>query len=137
MRHNMRVALVACSKTKSRTLAKAKDLYMSPLFKLSRAYAERIGRWAILSAKHGVVDPEVLLEPYDLTLQQMTKTQRSEWACATNIELQERFGDVSFIVLAGKLYGEALEGLSCEFPLGSLSFGRRLRFLKHALYPPS
>ncbi len=42
----------------------AKDLYVSALFDKERAYAERTGiPWFILSAQHGLVAPDEVLEP--------------------------------------------------------------------------
>ena len=44
--------------------AKAKDLYTSDWFRKARAYVEhRGGPWFILSAEHGLVDPETVIGP--------------------------------------------------------------------------
>jgi hypothetical protein len=54
------VGLVACSRTKLSRAAPARELYCSPLFRAARAYAERRygrGRWLIVSARYGLVDP--------------------------------------------------------------------------------
>ena len=75
----MRIGIVACSKTKLATPAPAKDLYTSPLFKAARAYCERTyDRWFILSALHGLVEPETVIEPYDVTLARMTAADSVE-----------------------------------------------------------
>ena len=51
--------LVACVKEKLAAPAAARDLYVSPLFKKEREYAERAGLpWFILSAEHGLVAPD-------------------------------------------------------------------------------
>jgi hypothetical protein len=58
------VGLVACSRLKADRPAPARELYVSPLFRAARAYAERRhgpGRWFILSAHHGLVDPDTVL----------------------------------------------------------------------------
>lgn len=59
--------LIQCTKSKRDEPAKAKDLYdESDYFVAMRDYAEATGEdWYILSAKHGLVDPETVLEPYD------------------------------------------------------------------------
>lgn len=61
------VTLIQCTDSKLKTKAKAKDLYRkSRFFKTMRRWAEARGEpWYILSAKHGLVDPETTLEPYD------------------------------------------------------------------------
>jgi len=47
----------------------AKDLYVSTLFFGRRSFVERsCGQWWILSAEHGLVHPDEVLGPYDVTL---------------------------------------------------------------------
>src|SRR3990172_9853687 len=66
----MRVGLVGCTKSKQTHAAPARDLYTpSALFRGRRDYVERsCGRWFVLSAKYGLVDPDSIIEPYDQTL---------------------------------------------------------------------
>ena len=60
------IVLISCSKTKLDHPAAARDLYDSPLFRQSRAYAVASGRpWFILSAEHGLVGPDEWLAPYE------------------------------------------------------------------------
>lgn len=68
----MRVTLIQCTNSKRDEPAAAKDLYdESGYFCDMRAYARAQNKtrkdhqWYILSAKHGLVDPETVLEPYD------------------------------------------------------------------------
>lgn len=63
--------LVACCGRKLKDAAPAADLYISSLFKKSRTYAEQRGRWFILSALHGLVDPTAMIAPYNVTLRSM------------------------------------------------------------------
>lgn len=59
------VYLVACTKTKAAGPRAAKDLYTSPWFRKARRYVEsRPGCWFILSAEHGLLDPETVIAPY-------------------------------------------------------------------------
>jgi hypothetical protein len=70
-----RVLLLGCVKLKREHRAPAKDLYRSPLWVRRRAFAQASGHpWLILSAKHGLVDPDTRLEPYDLALRDLTAT---------------------------------------------------------------
>jgi hypothetical protein len=90
----------------------ARDLYISPLFRAARAYAERRygpERWFILSARHGLVRPDQLLAPYDLSLRQLTPTERAAWGDRVAIELTDRFpaGTVLWFH-AGALYRAAI-----------------------------
>lgn len=61
------VTLVQCTDSKHNTEMEAKDLYMeSAYFECMRRWAEARGDpWYILSAKHGLVDPMEVLEPYN------------------------------------------------------------------------
>lgn len=137
----MRVALVSCVKSKRTTAAPAKDLYISALFQGLRRYAEvKADAWYILSAEHGLLNPEQIVEPYEKTLNQMGSRQRLEWA----EEVQRRLLRVlpegaEVIVLAGQRYREHLvpvlrdRGFSVSIPLEGLSFGRQLRALNSIL----
>ena len=58
------VGLVACASQKLQRPAPARELYVSQLFKKASAYAGlTCDRWYILSAKHGLVHPDTVLEP--------------------------------------------------------------------------
>src|SRR5437879_2590214 len=60
-----RVGLVGCVKSKRSVPTAAADLYTSTLFVGRRRWVEAsCERWFILSAKHGVVPPDELIEPY-------------------------------------------------------------------------
>ena len=55
----MRVGLVGCVKKKGSSPAPAGDLYISPLFIGRRRFVEAsCDRWFILSALHGLLDPD-------------------------------------------------------------------------------
>src|SRR5687767_6111885 len=86
---SMRVALVSCVKSKLDRTAPAKDLYTSPLFRALRNYAERHSdRWYILSAEHGLLDPERVIEPYERTVNSMSMLARQEWAHRVQADLR-------------------------------------------------
>ena len=109
--------------------APAGDLYVSPLFRMSRRWVEeRCDAWFILSAKWGLLDPTKVIEPYDETLNKMPKVDREAWAAGTKVSIM-RLPPAKLIVLAGELYLTALDGLEYEAPLKGLSIGRRLQKL--------
>jgi hypothetical protein len=127
----MATGLVACCKKKLDHPAPARDLYQSPLFRFSRAYVEcTCGGWAILSAKYGLVLPCDVIDPYDLSLRKMSRAEVSEWAAKIRQRIREVFPGESFLVLAGRTYMSAVEGLPHEAPLSGMSIGRRLSWLK-------
>jgi hypothetical protein len=129
------VILLGCVKTKLDRPAPAKDLYCSTLWKRRRAYAETSGEpWFILSAKHGLVDPEQQLAPYDLGLGDLSPDDRREWGERVVSALERRHGtleDISFEIHAGALYRDAITRLILErggnvsAPLAHLPQGRQ------------
>jgi Family of unknown function (DUF6884) len=139
----MRVGLVGCVKTKKVTAAPARDLYTSALFLGRRRFVERkCDRWFVLSAKHGLVDPDKVLEPYDETLKDAGEERRRLWSHAVLRSLERELGDLkgmSFEAHAGSAYmdhglAEGLEarGASVERPTEGLSLGRQLAFYKQS-----
>ena len=66
------ICRVACVWPKRATAARAKDLYRSDWFLKARACAEAVGScWFILSAEYGLVHPDEMIEPYEMTLDTM------------------------------------------------------------------
>ncbi len=116
-----RIALVACGAAKLRHRAPAKDLYIGPLFRAARAYAESCcDHWYILSAKHGLVDPETEIEPYD---QEMSKDEQilSRWGESVCGALHDEWGsvaNVTWVLLAGERYLRALRPLLIQIHNG-------------------
>src|SRR4051794_40246119 len=83
--------LLGCVKRKLEHGAPAKGLYCSPLWHGRRRYAESTGHpWFILSARHGLVDPEQHLEPYDLALARLPAAERMAWGERVVAQLAER-----------------------------------------------
>ena len=133
----MSLYLVSCVSKKRAVPAPAQDLYVSPLFLKTRTYVESRGQpWYILSAKYGLVRPEQLIEPYDLTLKQMPVAERRRWAERVMSQLQPHLDGVAEVVfLAGQPYQEFLnpqigrQGVAVYDPLQGLKIGERLRWL--------
>jgi hypothetical protein len=144
-----RIVLIACASKKGSSKAKAKDLYTSTLFKSSLSYANRINadKIYILSALHHLLDLEVEIEPYNVTLSNVSKGQRNnslivlskkekfEWGK----KVVEQLGNLHdlktdlFIFLAGKEYITPISKSlnNWENPLHGLRQGQRINFLKN------
>ncbi len=140
---NNTLYLVACSYTKQEQAAPAKELYASPLFTMSRRYVERTGAgWAILSAKHGVVDPNDVIEPYNSYLAWWSTDERKAWAESLRPALLKRLAfwqATTVVFLAGTLYREHLSGwlydqnIKVEIPMAGLGIGEQLGWLRTQL----
>lgn len=133
-----RIGLVSCVKTKRSTPAAARDLYISPLFRALREYAESTtDAWYILSAKYGLLAPDAVIEPYEMTLNAMGKPDRDAWARRVEQQLTEVIPvGAEVTMLAGARYREALgpflsaRGNSVVVPLEGLPMGHQLAWLK-------
>ena len=134
-----RIGLVGCVKDKAATARPARDLYLSSLFRGRRRYVEHsCDEWWILSALHGLVDPDEMLEPYDVALKDASRSAKREWSVAVLRAIDQRIhpsgGDI-FEMHAGadyRLFGLE-DGLrdrdySLENPTQGLSLGRQLAF---------
>lgn len=138
LRSTMRIALVSCAKKKRATAAPAKDLYVSPLFRGLRSYAEtKADRWYILSAKFGVLAPNKIIRPYNVTLNDMTRVERASWARRVIRQLPRVVPRrATVIVLAGLKYRADIEPflrqrcVSVRVPFAGLSIGKQLSRLK-------
>lgn len=131
--------LISCCGPKLDRAAAVRDIYTSPLFKKSVRWAEAHGMpWAVLSALHGLVWPDDVIDPYDLSLKQLSAQERHSWA----LEVSEAFGATStgehVHILAGAAYTKPLRPLLeaagwqvCE-PLAGMQIGQRLSYLKSA-----
>ncbi len=133
----LHIGLVTCSRTKADHDVPARELYVSPLFRAAREYAERHygpGHWFILSARHGLVDPDTVLAPYDLSLRQLSPDEREAWGDRVAVELTDRFpaGTVLWFH-AGALYRAAIAPVvphQVRFPLAGLCIGEQLAWYR-------
>ncbi|MCI0713441.1 MAG: hypothetical protein L0154_25010 [Chloroflexi bacterium] len=132
-----KIGLVSCAKRKLSYPAPASDLYSSVPFKKARRYVEKhCDRWFILSAKHGLLHPDDVIEPYDVTLNTMPAANRRQWAqrVLPEIYTTTNAGDV-LVFLAGEKYREYLipeiekRGYRIEVPMQGLRSGKQLQWL--------
>lgn len=143
------VVLVGCGSKKGTAPARARDLYKGSLFVAGMAHADRLvaanpgARVWILSAKHGLLDPEQVIEPYDKKLTQ--KREIEAWGDRAFRALRRDHGDlVRVVILAGGTYADpiAYEALLwdrwphgkgkivVEKPLDGMTVGARLAWFK-------
>ena len=131
------ICLVSCVGKKQSVAVPAKELYISTWFRKARSYVESTGLpWFVLSAMCGVVHPDRVIMPYELTLNSVRAEDRRQWACSVLTQLEPILEDVSTVVfLAGLRYREflvtplRLHGLHVSVPMESLGIGEQLRWL--------
>ena len=87
---------------------KASELYISPLFQKSYAYAQTLNptNIYILSAKYFVVDLDEEIAPYDVTLKDMSADEKREWVDNVLKKMDEKGinRDDETVFLAGHAY---------------------------------
>ncbi|MBU4070540.1 MAG: hypothetical protein KJ646_06175 [Nanoarchaeota archaeon] len=131
-----RIILISCVSKKLLHKAKARDLYISPLFKMNLEYAKSLkpDKIFILSANYGLISLDKEIESYNKTLNTMRSKEVKEWANKVMNHLG-RITDLrndKFIFLAGDKYRKYLlpHIKNYKIPLQGLSIGRQLQYLK-------
>ena len=136
-----KIVLISCvsKKQKLSHKSKAKDLYVSALFKYNYQYAQLLkpDRIFILSAKYGLIDPDDEIEPYDETLNTKSRNEIREWSLKILSDLNQKTNlkEDEFIFLTGKNYRMFLipKIKNYEVPLEGLTIGKQLSFLKKSI----
>jgi hypothetical protein len=129
-----RVCFVSCGKNKASEKRPCSFLYTGDLFQKSFRLAKvSYDAVAILSAKHGMLQPDDVIAPYDLTLKTMAKRERALWARKVSAQIIARYPPEAwqYVYFAGADYTQGLP--TGEHPMGKLSFGRRLQWLNQKL----
>lgn len=128
----MKIAFIACSKSKKIGTMEAKLLYSAPdLFTKSYLYAKKhYDKIFILSAKYGLLNPDDIISTYNDTLNDKSKEQKKIWALSVLDKLTREL-----YFLCGNNYRQFLWELpNPKFaPLKNLGIGKQLKFLKDGL----
>jgi hypothetical protein len=131
-----KIVLISCVKSKLGLPDQAKDLYISTLFKSNLAYAKSLKPDAIyiLSAKHGLLELDQVIAPYEMTLNKFSESEKKAWAKRVLTDLSQK-ADLQkdqFIFLAGLNYRKYLVPAlkNVDVPLEGLAFGQQLQELK-------
>ncbi|HMG68495.1 MAG TPA: hypothetical protein VK588_12445 [Chitinophagaceae bacterium] len=142
-----KIILIACVSQKGNKRAKAKDLYISQLFKSSLAYANKQNpdKIFILSALHHLLDINKKIEPYNVTLSNvpkdkrkpelkiLTSAEKKEWGkkIIEQLSKQTDLKNDEFIILAGQAYIKPIKNNISHLtnPLYGLRQGERVKFL--------
>lgn len=132
------IGLIACTKSKSTNRSPAALLYQSPLFRKSLLYSlSHTDRTYILSAKHGVLRLDDVIDPYEVSMKHLNSVQRAEWADKVALSLTELIKSTDKVyLLAGLDYSRpllsTLRKIGCKVisPLSGKSLGHRISWLR-------
>jgi hypothetical protein len=140
------IVLVGCARTKVDKPSPARLLYRSALFDKRRSYAQVHARvWYVLSAEHGLVHPDALLEPYDVALADAPEEYRRAWGQWVVAKLRRVEGDLRgrrIEIHAGHAYAAPLlpllgaAGADVVHPFAGLRRGEQLAWYNSPPDPP-
>lgn len=131
-----KIVLISCVSKKLNKKSKAKDLYISPLFKYNLKYAQSLNpdKIFILSAEYGLLNLDEEIMPYDKTLNKMSDKEIKEWSNNVLSKLNKLtdLNEDEIIFLAGERYRKhlILHIKNYKIPLQGLGIGKQLKYLK-------
>lgn len=133
------IVFISCVKKKRNQPCKAEEMYVSPLFQKSLAYAKSLKprKIYILSALYGVLELDDKINPYEKTLLKMNSEEKKDWANKVCRQLTDKEIDFTekTVFLCGNEYRKYLihNFPNNEIPLKSLGIGQQLAFYKSKL----
>jgi len=135
---NIKIALISCTKLKQSYSCQAQEMYLpSQLFKKASHYIKKqnYDKWFILSAKYGLLNPNNIIKPYDLTLNNMKSEEVKKWSEKVFNQLVIcNIDEIDFYT--GEKYRKYLiplleeKNIICNIPLKELGIGRQLQYYK-------
>jgi hypothetical protein len=116
-----RAALVGCGADKLDRAAAARKLYTSGYFAAKRDYAdERCETWWIISAKHNLLEPSTVIEPYEKQVSKFNDQETKRWGTETGNQLRaidwDGLGIETVDILLGQQYIEPIEDALAAIP---------------------
>ena len=109
----------------------------STLFKKATEYIKQqdYDDWFVLSAKYGLLRQIDVIEPYDITLNNMKVSERKEWSESVLKQIDDLDLNITQIdFYAGEKYRQYLipalvqKGITCRVPLQGKGIGEQLSF---------
>ena len=113
------VFLVSCGRRKRCFAVPAKELYVSARFQRERVSIEATGcTWFVLSAKHHLLGPDEIIDPYDKALGDATPEEREAWAEEVKKQMDKYLPDGEIIVILAEkdYYKDLIPYLKKRFP---------------------
>jgi hypothetical protein len=132
-----KILIVECAKSQNKRndTYKAKDLYNSDLFKKNYKYAlsQKPDEIFILSSKHGLLEIDKEITPYNVDLKSLPAAKRKSWAAGVVEQLKQR-ADIDtdeFVFLASEKYMEYITPHIKHYlvPMRGKRIGEKLQWL--------
>lgn len=138
------LAIVSCTGPGQSKPSRGRDHFTSPLFRELCTFAERqAGRWFLLSAAHGLVDPDDIIMPMAAVMHRKDAAARQSWSARVIEQLAPHLAGVErILLLANARSREYLldflrqDGRTVQIPLEGLSLGEQLQWLRRQQHAP-
>ena len=118
------IVIIGCGKSKQDKSCEAEKMYTGKYFKTCLEYAKTFNSPVyILSAEYGLLRLNDKIQPYDKTLNTMSKKESLEWANKVKHQILNNNIPLDKVVfLCGKNYHQHLSSLfsECVYPLRDL-----------------
>lgn len=130
------LCIIACGKNKTPGRSKAADLYIGTSFVVRRNFAKNnFINWCILSAKHSILLPQQVVEPYDVNMKDLSEEERHELFERALQVIQNSFPSCNkFYLILPSPYDQIADYLrplgEVIFPLEGLQGRQALHYLK-------
>lgn len=137
----MKIALISCTKLKQNYRCEAQEMYKpSQLFSKILRYIkiQNYDKWFILSAKYELLKPNEIIEPYNISLNNMNKKEKIHWSNNVFKQLIKYKPDL-IDFYAGENYRKYLipliedENIIYYIPLKGLGIGKQMQWLNNRM----
>lgn len=136
------IGLLATARKKKHHPAPVTEFYNSPLFRKSVQYAnEHYERLYFYNAKDGLLLPDQIMAPYDVSIKTFTLSEKKQWAHTVISALNEHESseDCKIFLHGGYVYRKYLQpelksyGYTFTVPLQGLGIGEQLAWYDQSL----
>lgn len=104
------VIIIGCGRHKKDHPTFARDLYSSKRFNTSKEIAKNIDAdYFILSAKHGLITPNQIIEPYDFEISELNKKEKDYWADSILKLIRDSKNGATVTILAEDSYTDIIK----------------------------
>lgn len=124
------LVIAPCTKVKAKHQCSASEMYQSHLFKLVKQYVKiKKYDWVILSSRHGILEPNTVINPYNDSLLSSFKHRKSRKSTKflrkfemlqdkVNNQLKTLLIQYELvIVMVGSLYQQLIQPILEKYPL--------------------
>jgi len=133
----LKIGIISCVSKKLEGSHQAKDMYRSSWFLKAKNYVEtNFKHWFILSAKHGLLSPDTVIESYNIFLKETNRDYKYTWGNRVTTQILAGVPNGSELhLLAGSCYRKPIEALSDKYtivvPMRGMGIGEQLQWLKN------